>query len=117
MIDEARFNRATLERMTSLRRKLRQATGESIPLAAPDALQRLLEASSTSSDESVRELGRQLAELLSPPSESEPVSAIGKGAIAARQYRPRSERPVEPTEAPAIRSVGVRIYRGQVIRG
>ncbi|WP_304641298.1 hypothetical protein [Pseudomonas sp.] len=118
MIEEAQFNRVTLDCMTALRRRLKQDQGVVIRLGEPDALQRLVEASQNSADDVIRKLGSQLADLIRPsaPPESEP--AMGQGAIAARQYHARTSRhTLEPESVPVSSGTSVRIYRGQVIRG
>jgi hypothetical protein len=117
MIEEAQFNRATLDCMTMLRRRLKHDLGVIIHLGEPDALRRLVEVSRESGDDGVRELGRQLAEMIRPPAKPEPEPAMGQGAIAARQYQSRAARPSEPEETRVQPSASVRIYRGQVIRG
>lgn len=118
MIEEAQFNRATLDCMTALRRRLKQDQGVVIRLGEPDALQRLVAASRDSADEVIKELGSQLAALIRPSVTPEPEPTMGQGAIAARQYHARASRHIsEPESVPPSSGPSVRIYRGQVIRG
>lgn len=118
MIAEAQFNRATLDCMTALRRRLKQSLGVTIHLSEPDAAEHMIDLSRDCTQDDIRDLGKRLASMLEPIA-PEPEEAFGlQSAIAARQRQmsqPRATRPSEP--APASMGTGsVRIYRGQVIR-
>jgi hypothetical protein len=116
MIDEARFNRDTLERMTGLRRRIKQELGVTIRLSEPDALEQLLELSRSSQDATLQALGKELAEIISPAIVPPVEPVMAQGAIASRQYHGRTERLVDIVHPPNQAPAGVRIYRGQVVR-
>lgn len=118
MITEAHFNRATLECMTALRRRIKQDSGISISLADPDAAQKLISLSSSSQLPEVQALGKQLVEILAPPAAAGQSDSAMNGAIASRRLaaqNPRQMRAPAPT-VPNATSPSVRIYRGQIVR-
>lgn len=91
------FNKALLDCMQNLRRRLRDEQQLDIRLSQPDAVQAMLTACLRSTDETTRDLGRQLATFTDthPPVTAKPAS-IGDGSGH------------EPS---------VRIYRGQRVLG
>lgn len=91
------FNKAFLDCMRNLRRRLRDEQQLDIRLSQPDAIQAMLTACLRSTDAMTRELGRQLATFTDThtPVTAKPVS-IGDGGK---------------------REPSVRIYRGQRVLG
>ncbi len=87
------FNKAMLDCMQSLRRRLRDEQQLDIRLSQPDAITAMLTACLCSNDERTRELGRQLATYSDTPT-------------------PVLNRP-STSEPPVIPAASVRIYRGQ----
>jgi hypothetical protein len=96
------LNKAMLDCMQALRRRLRSEMAVDIRLSQPDAINAMLTACLLSSDEETRQLGQRLAQF-------------------SDQTTPRA-KPVTPVELPATlleaahvgKSGGsVRIYRGQ----
>ncbi|AHL74623.1 hypothetical protein CH92_05745 [Stutzerimonas stutzeri] len=87
------FNKAVLDCMQHLRRRLREEQQLDIRLSQPDAIQAMLIACLCSGDETTRDLGKQLATYsdMPPPVVTKPSS-------------PESHGRYEPS---------VRIYRGQ----
>ncbi len=90
------INKAVLDCMQQLRRRLREEQQLDIRLSQPDAIQAMLAACLCSGDETTRELGRQLATFSDrpPPSITPAISAKPGGSTAS-----------------------VRIYRGQRVLG
>ena len=95
------LNKAVLDCMQTVRRRLRQELELDIRLSQQDAVGRMLEACLQSSSSELRQLGEQLARL----SETE-VHAPPAPAVAAE---PRIQ-PDVPAPGPSVR-----IYRGQRI--
>ena len=87
------FNKALIDCMQTLRRRLREEQHLEIRLSQPDAIAMMIDACRGSSDELTRGMGRQLAILSGATSSPET-------APTEPDHRPSSERPV-------------RIYRGQ----
>lgn len=94
------LNKAVLDCMQTLRRRLRAETGEDIRLSHSDALPRMLQACHASRSTETRALGRQLAQLSGHSLPVEPPS------------RPSSPPPASSTALP-LSGTTVRIYRGQ----
>lgn len=86
------FNKALLDCMQALRRRLRDEQQLEIRLSQPDAIAAMLDACLVSDDELTRELGQQLAVH----------SGMVRTTAALPEHLERHERPV-------------RIYRGQRI--
>lgn len=84
------FNKAVLDCMQSLRRRLREEQHLNIRLSQPDAVTAMLTACLGSGDELTRELGRQLA------------------AYSDLPFPSGIKRAAHATHVPAVR-----IYRGQ----
>lgn len=99
------LNRAVLDCMKTLRRRIREEQAVDIRLSQPDAVNALLSACLASTDEETRRLGQCLAQF------SERPFAPDADSAAARQ---QAGQPL-PVETPsATRPTGsVRIYRGQ----
>jgi hypothetical protein len=89
------FNKALLDCMQTLRRRLRDEQQLDIRLSQPDVITAMLTACLCSSDETTRELGRQLAVYSDMPP---PVEAKPSLAERSKDHVP-----------------SVRIYRGQRI--
>lgn len=94
------LNKAVLDCMQTLRRRLRAETGEDIRLSHSDALPRMPQACHASRSTETRALGRQLAQLSGHSLPVEPPS------------RPSSPPPASSTALPPSGTT-VRIYRGQ----
>lgn len=94
------LNKAMLDCMQALRRRLRTELAVDIRLSQPDAITAMLSACLTSSDEQTRELGQRLAQLSDSP-------------YQATDAQPSAPMPL--LEAAHVRqaSASVRIYRGQ----
>lgn len=111
------LNKAVLDCMRALRRRLRDELAVDIHLNQPDAVEAMLLACMRSSEQATRELGIRLAEL--SDFHSAPVSAATQAV--ARQYRGHAlapgEKPTQPSPAPAAEEErsSVRMYRGQRI--
>lgn len=86
------FNKAVLDCMRTLRRRLREEQHLDIRLSQPDAISAMLAACLCSADELTRELGKQLAAYSEQPS-------------------PVPRTPASPTGE--TRQASIRIYRGQ----
>ena len=104
------LNKAVLDCMQSLRRRLREELSVDIRLSQPDAVEAMLLACLRSSDQDTRNLGIRLAEL----SDFQQASAQPAAAQASRQYRGH-ELPEQaaPAQDDAARGHSVRMYRGQ----
>ncbi|MVW74837.1 hypothetical protein [Pseudomonas xionganensis] len=90
------LNKAVLDCMQALRRKLREEQAVDIRLSQTDAISAMLSACLASSNEETRQLGQRLAQLSDMPYQSAPsVPALVEAAHVA------------------ARSGSVRIYRGQ----
>ena len=101
------LNKATLDCMQKLRRRLREELGTDIHLSQSDVISALLAACGRSDSMETRRLGAQLAELAGTPEVEE----------AARK-RPlyRGQIPTPEADAPGpTEERQVRIYRGQRI--
>jgi hypothetical protein len=105
------LNKAVLDCMQSLRRRLREELSVDIRLSQPDAVEAMLLACLRSSDQDTRKLGMRLAELSDVPS----AAGIAAPAHPPRQYRghelPEAQPPQAVDETP--RGHSVRMYRGQ----
>ena len=114
MIDEARFNRSTLDRMVTLRRRLKQTMGVTIHLSEPDAFEQMIRLSETSADEDVRKLGAELAPTVS---QQQKATTAGKGMIEMMRERLTSNTQGEQTASQASTSNNVvKIYRGRIVQ-
>lgn len=102
------LNKAVLDCMRSLRRRLREEMSLDIHLNQPDAVEAMLLACLRSDDADTRALGVRLAELSDMPHAAAPAHPV-------RQYRghelPDEAPPRVADEEP--RSHSVRMYRGQ----
>lgn len=95
------LNKAVLDCMQAVRRKLKQEMALDIRLSQQDAVSAMLSACLCSQSEEIRKLGAQLAELSDEHLPAAP---------------PARALPVQATEqAPAHPGQSVRIYRGQRI--
>ena len=104
------LNKAVLDCMQSLRRRLREELSVDIRLSQPDAVEAMLLACLRSSDQDTRRLGIRLAEL------SDSAAAAPAPAHPARQYRGHElpEQQSAPQDHDAEqRGHSVRMYRGQ----
>ena len=106
------LNKAVLDCMNSLRRRLREELAVDIRLSQPDAVEAMLLACLRSSDPETRSLGVHLAEL----SDFHAAATSPEPAHPSRQYRGHelletTQQRVE--EEP--RGSSVRMYRGQRI--
>lgn len=112
------LNKAVLDCMQALRRRLRDELCVDIRLSQPDAVEAMLLACLRSSDQDTRNLAIRLAEL--SDFQSTPAPAASAPA-AARQYRghalPEGERTALPPTATVVEEErgSVRMYRGQRI--
>lgn len=105
------LNKAVLDCMQALRRRLREELSVDIRLSQPDAVEAMLLACLRSGDRDTRELGIRLAEL------SDFHSAASKPAPAHQPRQYRGHELPETAAAPALdeapRGHSVRMYRGQ----
>ncbi|MDD0841367.1 hypothetical protein [Pseudomonas sp. Gutcm_11s] len=103
------LNKAVIDCMRVLRRRLRDEMSEDIHLNQPDAIAAMLHACLRSGDAETRALGVHLAELSDYQDDSKPANA--------RQYRGHeTSKPASEAAAPtdeAQRGQSVRMYRGQ----
>lgn len=98
------LNKAVLDCMQALRRRLREELNQDIRLSQPDVVEAMLLACLRSNDQDTRNLGIRLAELSDFHGASKPA--------ASAQYRGTVEElPVAVNEPP--RGGSVRMYRGQ----
>lgn len=95
------LNKAVLDCMQALRRRLREEQAVDIRLSQPDAINAMLSACLSSSDEQTRQLGQRLAELSDSPYSLAP------------QPRMQAGHPLLLEAARVTNSGSVRIYRGQ----
>lgn len=86
------FNKALIDCMQTLRRRLREEQQLEIRLSQPDAITTMINACLVSSDELTRQMGRELA---------------SHSGVESAPEAPSNLPDHEPTERP------VRIYRGQ----
>lgn len=102
------LNKATLDCMQTLRRRLREELGTDIHLSQSDVISALLAACELSDSIQTRKLGEQLAALAGSPASVEPERT-------RPLYRGQIPTP-EASSAPApAEERQVRIYRGQRI--
>ncbi|MDP3815155.1 hypothetical protein [Pseudomonas sp.] len=97
------LNKAVLDCMQALRRKLREEQAVDIRLSQPDAINAMLSACLDSSNEQTRELGQRLAQLSDTPYQAE---------VPAPRVHSGHPLPLDAVHA-ASSSGSVRIYRGQ----
>jgi len=97
------LNREVLECMMSLRRRLREELTVDIRMSQPDAINCMLSACLTSSNEETRQLGQLLAQYSDRP--------FGEPAITPRMQAGHPLLVEDLTHRPA--SASVRMYRGQ----
>lgn len=102
------LNKATLDCMQTLRRRLREELGTDIHLNQSDVISALLAACARSDSVQTRKLGEQLAELAGTSTAAEPERSVPlyRGQIPAPEAAGASEASEERQ---------VRIYRGQRI--
>ncbi|WP_217476636.1 hypothetical protein [Stutzerimonas stutzeri] len=85
------INKAVLDCMQHLRRRLRDEQQLDIRLSQPDAVQAMLAACLCSNDETTRDLGKQLATFSDLPiptvTKSPPAETHGRHAHSVRIYR------------------------------
>lgn len=83
------FNKAVLDCMQHLRRRLRDEQQLDIRLSQPDAISAMLTACLNSGDEATRDLGKELATYSDLPSlvTAAPVRPEGQPAPSVRIYR------------------------------
>jgi hypothetical protein len=99
------LNREVLDCMKSLRRLLREELAIDIRMSQPDAINSMLSASLSSSNEETRRLGQLLAQYSDLP--------FAQPSPAVRMQGGHPLLVEDPTERPA--SGSVRMYRGQRI--
>ena len=98
------LNKAVLDCMQALRRRLREELNLDIRLSQPDVVEAMLLACLRSNDQDTRSLGIRLAELSDFHGASKPATTVPyRGTVA--------EIPVAVNEPP--REGSVRMYRGQ----
>ena len=106
------LNKAVLDCMQALRRRLREELSVDIRLSQPDAVEAMLLACLRSGDQETRNLGIRLAEL----SDFHSPARQSAAAQPTRQYRGH-ELPQAAATAPALDEVprghSVHMYRGQ----
>lgn len=111
------LNKAVLDCMQALRRRLRDELCVDIRLSQPDAVEAMLLACLRSSDQETRSLASLLAELSDFPSPATPAAH----QHPARQYRGHALPEAQNTEPlpvavePEEQRSSVRMYRGQRI--
>lgn len=111
MIAETQFNRPTLNCMVALRRRLKQTMGVTIQMGHPQALENMISLSQTCPEADVRELGQQLALLITPPQEKQPPSTSSHSLIDSMRERLMNEAVASPKgDGPVLR------YRGQIVQ-
>ncbi len=103
------LNKAVLDCMQTLRRRLRDELGADIHLNQSDAVSALLGACERSDSVRTRELGEELARLCAP--QPAPAAQEERAQPLYRGQMPAAAEPVAPPAAPEERQV--RIYRGQ----
>lgn len=82
------FNKAVLDCMQHLRRRLRDEQQLDIRLSQPDAIQAMLTACLCSGDEMTRDLGKQLATYSDMPApDRTPSPTAGRNGPSVRIYR------------------------------
>lgn len=112
------LNKAVLDCMQALRRRLRDELSVDIRLSQPDAVEAMLLACLRSSDQETRNLAIRLAELSDFHSTPAPAASM---PTATRQYRGHAlpedtHAALPPTASAAEEERGsVRMYRGQRI--
>ncbi|MES2821320.1 MAG: hypothetical protein V4812_20290 [Pseudomonadota bacterium] len=98
------LNKAVLDCMQTLRRRLRAELGVDIRLSQPDAIEAMLIACLSSHDADTRGLGQRLAQSIDSK-EARPKAAAASTPAREIGFTP-SPRPTAPSES-------VRMYRGQ----
>lgn len=104
------INKALVDCMQTLRRRLRSEMGVDIRLSQPDAIAAMLAACLRTQDDTTRQLGQRLAELGGlQPTKAQPAKTASPEP--AEQTAPLAS----VTIPPAVQAQGgsVRIYRGQ----
>ena len=99
------LNKAVLDCMQTVRRRLRQELELDIRLSQQDAVGRMLEACLQSSSSELRQLGEQLARLSETEVHAPPAPAVAPAVAPAPRIQPDA-----PAPGPSVR-----IYRGQRI--
>lgn len=111
------LNKAVLDCMQALRRRLRDELCVDIRLSQPDAVEAMLLACLRSSDQETRSLAVRLAEMSDFPN----AAATAAPQHPARQYRghalpeAQNPEPLPPAVEPEEHRGSVRMYRGQRI--
>lgn len=90
------LNKAVLDCMQSLRRRLREEMSIDIRLSQPDAISAMLSACISSSNEETRQLGQKLAQFSDMPN-----------AVLT------PSKPLQSDSAPQAPTGSLRMYRGQ----
>ncbi|MFG0379735.1 hypothetical protein ACF8C6_02045 [Pseudomonas sp. zbq_18] len=98
------LNKAVLDCMQALRRRLREELNQDIRLSQPDAVEAMLLACLRSNEQATRELGIRLAELSDFHGASKP---------QPRDTFHRASPETPPTIAQSQQSGSVRMYHGQ----
>lgn len=104
------INKALVDCMQTLRRRLRSEMGVDIRLSQPDAIAAMLAACLRTHDETTRQLGQRLAELGGlQPGKAQPAKVIQPEPVT--ESAPLASVTIPP--AVQAQSGSVRIYRGQ----
>ncbi len=104
------INKALVDCMQTLRRRLRSEMGVDIRLSQPDAIAAMLAACLRTQDDTTRQLGQRLAELGGlQPAKVQPAKTASPEP--AEQTTPLASVTIPP--AVQAQSGSVRIYRGQ----
>ncbi len=109
------INKALVDCMQTLRRRLRSEMGVDIRLSQPDAIAAMLAACLRTHDDTTRQLGQRLAELggLQPgkaqATQAQPAKVVNHEPVA--ESAPLASVTIPP--AVQAQSGSVRIYRGQ----
>ncbi len=107
------INKALVDCMQTLRRRLRSEMGVDIRLSQPDAIAAMLAACLRTHDDTTRQLGQRLAELGGLQPGKAPSAQPAK--VASQEPAMESTPLASVTIPPAVQaqSGSVRIYRGQ----
>ncbi len=107
------INKALVDCMQTLRRRLRSEMGVDIRLSQPDAIAAMLAACLRTHDDTTRQLGQRLAELGGLQLGKTPSAQPAK--VASQEPAMESTPLASVTIPPAVQaqSGSVRIYRGQ----
>jgi len=109
------INKALVDCMQTLRRRLRSEMGVDIRLSQPDAIAAMLAACLRTQDDTTRQLGQRLAELGGlQPAKAQPAK-VQPAKTASPEPAEQTTPLASVTIPPAVQAQGgsVRIYRGQ----